>query len=292
MALGVALGVTKAGLSDAWSGDGQPLSLPSLPHAVWCNILLRLSVGNRLFLRHVNRSWRSLVNEPALWRDSDVDLSPRSELCHVNDSLLLAVSAKTQGTMRSLDVSGCMWGLKVDALVEVRVYSQLGLTSFFLSSLTCLPTGTSFIRQFRTMLRPCSSCARMVLARSAQKGGVSRPHASLGLLPRRRASGSRRMRRVLQRKLAHFCAPMMCEYAALLLIFLREAVILASLWTPLHSSQTFWRTWLRIHLSRTSRFIIRLSVKMPGLTRLLNSQVRVSCLAFVCTAVVAEADIR
>lgn len=128
LALGKALCLS-GGLSCAWSGDVQPLSLPSLPNAVWYNIILRLPVGKRLVLRRLNRSWRQLVDEPAFWRDLDVDLSPS----YFSYRLLLAVSAKVQGTMRSLDVSGRdFWGgFDEDSLVKVRALSDSPLSSPF-----------------------------------------------------------------------------------------------------------------------------------------------------------------
>ena len=79
----------------------------SLPRFLALDIFARLPADARLLLALVSPSWRALVAEPSLW--SCVDLSDASGVTRASDALLLAVSAKARGGMRSLDVCGRVW---------------------------------------------------------------------------------------------------------------------------------------------------------------------------------------
>ena len=99
--------------------------LPPLPRTLALEVFARVPVDQRLLLAFVSRAWRAAASEPALFRC--VDLSTGSGVEHVNDSLLLAISAKARGLLRSLDVAGRVGPaypilrerISVDALVRV-----------------------------------------------------------------------------------------------------------------------------------------------------------------------------
>ena len=81
----------------------------SLPRLLALDIFARLPADARLLLALVSPSWRALVAEPSLW--ACVDLSEGSGVTRTSDALLLAVSAKARGGMRSLDVFGQVWAV-------------------------------------------------------------------------------------------------------------------------------------------------------------------------------------
>ena len=73
------------------------------------DIFARLPADARLLLALVSPYWRALVAEPSLW--ACVDLSEGSGVTRPSNALLLAVSAKARGGLRSLDVCGRVFGV-------------------------------------------------------------------------------------------------------------------------------------------------------------------------------------
>lgn len=81
----------------------EAASLATLPLILQAECLLRLSADERLALALVCKPWKLVVAEPTLWQV--VDLSQTSGVRRVSPALLLGISAKARGTMRSFDVS-------------------------------------------------------------------------------------------------------------------------------------------------------------------------------------------
>ena len=117
----------------------------SLPPFLALDIFARLPADARLLLALVSPSWRALVAEPSLW--ACVDLSEDSGVTRASDALLLAVSAKALGGMRSLDVCGRVWAAR-DNTENERPPITIG------SLLTTLQNNAQSLRHLRALCPP------------------------------------------------------------------------------------------------------------------------------------------
>jgi hypothetical protein len=87
-----------------------------LPPALTLHILCLLPVDARLLAAAVCRGWRAALADRGLW--TRLDVSHASGVTRVvRDALLHAAAARAQGTLRSLDVTGCARADLSDAAV-------------------------------------------------------------------------------------------------------------------------------------------------------------------------------
>jgi hypothetical protein len=87
-----------------------------LPPALTLHILSLLPVDARLLAAAVCRGWRAQLAERTFW--TRLDVSSSSGITRVaTDALLRAASARAQGALRSLDVTGCQRADLSDAAV-------------------------------------------------------------------------------------------------------------------------------------------------------------------------------
>ena len=114
----------------------------SLPRFLALDVFARLPADARLLLALVSPSWRALVAEPSLW--ACVDLSVASGVTRASDALLLAVSAKARGGMRSLDVCGRVWGVDEEERPPIT----------FDALLTAVRTNAQSLRHLRALCPP------------------------------------------------------------------------------------------------------------------------------------------
>ena len=122
------------------------LGFVSLPRLLALDIFARLPADARLLLALVSPSWRALVAEPSLW--ACVDLSDASGVTRASDALLLAVSAKARGGMRSLDVCGRVWEVTEHTPENERPPISLA------ALLTTLRSNAQSLRHLRALCPP------------------------------------------------------------------------------------------------------------------------------------------
>ena len=78
--------------------------LVALPRPLVVAVLLLLPVDTRLRCSEVNRAWRALLADTALWRS--LDLAVSCGLTRFSEALLRAAVVKASGQLRSLDLTG------------------------------------------------------------------------------------------------------------------------------------------------------------------------------------------
>lgn len=79
---------------------------PELPAFAPERVVALLPDDARLAFAGTSTAWRAIASRPALW--GSIDLSEHSGVSVVNDALLLALSARAAGQLRSFNVSGSM----------------------------------------------------------------------------------------------------------------------------------------------------------------------------------------
>ena len=81
--------------------------IDTLTAALLSAIFARLPADGRARAACVCRGWRELISDPALWLR--LDLSREGGVsCYVDDAALHAASARAQGRLEALDVTGCV----------------------------------------------------------------------------------------------------------------------------------------------------------------------------------------
>lgn len=88
----------------ALSHSDRPLDVSTLPRPLALSILLRVRVDTRLRCAEVNRAWRALCDDQALW--VELDLSEATGPERVHELLMRAAVAKARGQLCALDVTG------------------------------------------------------------------------------------------------------------------------------------------------------------------------------------------
>ena len=132
----------------------------SLPRLLALDIFARLPADARLLLALVSPSWRALVAEPSLW--ACVDLSEASGVTRASDALLLAVSAKACGGMRTLDVRGRVWAAY--EFTHEKLRPPISLTG----PLTTLQNNAQSLRHLRALCPPLNTtCWQYLFGTSA-----------------------------------------------------------------------------------------------------------------------------
>lgn len=108
---GPALAKAGAGREGDDSVTGGP---PSLPLALQAEVLQLLPPDEVMLLNRVCFAFKAMVDQPGLYRD--VRLGAGSGAGRFCDGLLLAISRKAKGTMRTLDLAGRMGGWEAPAV--------------------------------------------------------------------------------------------------------------------------------------------------------------------------------
>lgn len=92
-----------------WRPELAHGALPPLPLFLVLDVAGRLPVDDRMRLVFLSRAFRAMTDENSLWQD--VRLGTDSGVTRASDALLLAVSAKARGTIRTLNLAGLRFSL-------------------------------------------------------------------------------------------------------------------------------------------------------------------------------------